>query len=320
MQMPRHVVTCALIALLSIGSAWAGEVEDALERARQANTKADFATAAAIYRRLADDGNPKGMMFLGLMHAAGRGVARNPALACDYYQRAADKNLSLAQHLLGDCFYNGDGRALDYSQSKAWYERAAETGDVKADCALGNQYIEARGVPRDLERGMALCRKGADAGDADAQADLASRYLGQSDPQAHAQAFDLLTKAAAQGHANAALDLGLMYWNGDSTAKDRALAAQHFLMAWKGRNSRAPFLLGQYYFTQAADLESRQIKQGPGVQAMYWFSIAYKVDPNPENRTQALKFAQNLHAIAPGLNDALNAWLKTSNEPPPLIE
>lgn len=316
----RDVIRGAVLAFLFLGSASAGEVEDLLEQARQAKAAGNDAGAVAAYRRLAEQGRPEGMMFLGLMHAAGRGVARDPTQACDDYEQAAHQALPLAQHLLGDCYFHGTGRPLDYAQSMAWYQRAAEAGDVKALCALGNQYLRGLGVPRDQERGLALCRKGAEAGDADAQSDLASAYLAQTDPQAHAQAFALLTSAAAQGQANAAFNLGLMYWNGDSTAKDRPLATRHFRTAWKGGNPRAPFMLGQYYFTQTFDSERRQIRPAPGVQALYWLSLAYKADPDPRNRTQALTLAQNLDALAPGLNDRLNAWLKTSDEPPPLTE
>jgi uncharacterized protein len=310
----RHV---AALILLWPAAVKAGETEEALERARRANAEKDYATALTIYQRLAQDGEPQGMMSLGLMYQAGIGVERDVVRACDFYQKAAEKGLALAQHLLGDCYFQGGGRPLDYSQSKAWYEKAASGGDVKASCALGNLYMDGRGVPRDMERGMALCRKGAEAGDADAQADLAARYLSQNSPEAHAQAFDLLTKAVAQGHANAALDLGKMYWNGDSTGKNREAAVRFFLMAWKGpRGSEVPFLIGQYYFTQALDRERQQISKGPGLQAMYWLSMAYKVDPNADNRAQSMKLAQMLHGLAPNLTDALKEWLKKSNEPP----
>lgn len=313
----RDIMRGAVIALLSLGSASAGEDEDS---AKQNNLRGDHAGAVAIYRSLADQGKPEALVYLGLIHAAGKGVTRNPTLACDYYEQAARKNHPPALHLVGDCYFHGDGRPRDYAQSRVWYERAEEAGDVKAHCALGNQYMRGLGVPRDLERGMALCRKGAEAGDADAQSDLASAYLAQTDLQAHEQAFALLTSAAAQGHANASLNLGLMYWNGDGTARDRPLAIRHFRAAWKGGNPRAPFMLGQYYFSQTFDSERRQVRQAPGVQALYWLSLAYKADPNPQNRTQALKLAQNLDALAPWLNDALNVWLKTSDEPPPLTE
>jgi hypothetical protein len=310
----------AALLLLWPAAAKAGETEDALERAKQANAARDYATALTIYQRLAQDGKPQGMMSLGLMYHAGIGVERNLVRACDLYQEAAEKGLALAQHLLGDCFFHGDGRSQDYSQSKLWYEKAASAGDIKASCALGNQYTFGLGVQRDAERGMALCRKGADIGDPDAQADLAARYLSQNTPEAHAQAFDLLTKAVAQGHANAALDLGKMYWNGDSTAKNRQTAVRLFLMSWKGRNPGAPFLIGQYYFTQAVDAEQRQIRKGPGLQAMYWLAIAQRIDPNTENRTQSTKLAQMLNGVAPNLMDALNEWLKQSSEPPPQTE
>ena len=313
----KHV---AALLLLSAVAARAGEIEDALERAKRANARKDYATALAIYQRLAQDGRPEAIMSLGLMYAIGAGVERNPDHACDLYQQAADKGLALSQHLLGDCFFHGNGRPRDYAKSKEWYEKAAAAGSVKANCALGNQYRLGMGVPRDLERGMALCRKAADAGDADAQADLAAAYLGQNTPEAHAQAFDLLTKAAAQGHSNAALNLGKMYWNGHGTEKNKEAAVRLLLIAWKGRTPEAPFLLGQYYFVRALDIERRHVRQGPGVQAMYWLSIAYKIDPNAENRTESLKLARMLNDVAPSLNDILDAWLKTSKEPPPLTE
>lgn len=111
-----------------------------------------------------------------------------------------------------------------------------------------------------------------------------------------------------------------MYRNGDTIPKDRAAAARLYRAAWKGRRPEAPFFLGRYYYTQALDAERRQIRQGPGVQAMYWLSIAYKIDPVPENRSEAMKLAQLLNNLDPGLNVSLNEWLETSKDPPPLNE
>lgn len=308
------------LLLLSAVAARADEAGDSLQRGRQAAHDGDYATAVAIYQRLAQDGQPEGLLSLGSMYALGAGVRRDPVRACDLYRQAADQGLAAAELLVGDCFANGTGRPRDYAEAKAWYEKAAAAGYPKALCALGTLYRDGLGVPRDTDRGMALCQRAADLGDADAQADLAAVYLAEQSPEAHAKAFALLTKAAAQGQANGAFNLGMMYWNGDSTAKNTDTAARYFVMAWKGGSQRAPYMLGQYYFMSSFDTGFHQIRPGPGVQAMYWLSIAEKIDPNADNRARSVKIARMLNGLAPGLGQALDAWLKTGRGPPPPTE
>ncbi len=320
---------CASILVMTMlaAPAWAGPVDDLAERARQANLRGDTVTALAIYGRLADDGRAEGMVALGQMYATGRGVGRNPIRACDYYQQAAERGLVLAQSLLAECYLQGHGRPQDYGQSRAWYERAALLGDQKAACAVGRFYMQGWGVDRDLDRGIALCDGAATVGDAQSQVDLGRAYLEKDRSQFQARAFDLFLNAARQGSADGALELGLMRWNGAATQADRSEAARCFLAAWEGRDARAPFLLGQYYFslvTTEAERERRKQEKklgrekSLGLQAMYWLSIAYKLDPAPANQALSMRMVKQLDQIIPGLTDELDAWLRTNKTPPPI--
>ena len=73
----------------------------------------DYATAARIWRPVAERGNARAQYYLGAMYAYGKGVP------------------------------------LDHQKALAWYSRAAEQGDVASQYNLAQMYRTGRGAPRD---------------------------------------------------------------------------------------------------------------------------------------------------------------------------
>ena len=69
--------------------------------ARAARARGDHASEAKIYRRLAEDGDPRAQDNLGVLYERGLGVARSYSEAVKWYRMAADQNEANAQNKLG---------------------------------------------------------------------------------------------------------------------------------------------------------------------------------------------------------------------------
>jgi TPR repeat protein len=87
-------------------------------------------------------------------------------------------------------------------------------------------------VPQDKTQAARLFRQAAEQGFADAQINLGLCYEeGEGVPQDKAQAARLFRQAADQGNAMALYTLGVIYETGDGVPQDKAQAARLFLLA-----------------------------------------------------------------------------------------
>jgi uncharacterized protein len=313
-------LTAAAVSLFAGAAVHAASPEAELADAKRALGRGDLVAALNTYQSLADAGNPEGMRWLGIMHARGLAVRRNPQMGCDLFEKAANAGSSTAFHMVGDCFFNGDGRPIDYSQSAAWYERAIAAGDITANCALGNQYLDGNGVSRDIPRAVALCRIPADAGDANAQTDLARALLLDPSREAKSEAVALLLKAAAQKQHNAAYALGMMYASGENVPADSDAALRYMRIAADAGHRGAPLMIGLFYHLRAVEIGRVDPfpVQSVAMQALYWLGKAERGDPRPKARAEAAEKIAELSELFPDAVKALADWRKTESGPPPL--
>ncbi|MET0271863.1 MAG: tetratricopeptide repeat protein, partial [Phenylobacterium sp.] len=106
----RLAVVGAVLMLLASPVA-AGPLDDAAA----AFAGGDIATGIRLYRDLAEAGDAKAQLALGLIYDLGRGVPRDQAQAVGWYRRAAEQGDGDAQFNLGVMFYNGWGTPQDYA-------------------------------------------------------------------------------------------------------------------------------------------------------------------------------------------------------------
>lgn len=197
----------------------------------------DLALAADWYRKAAEQGDALAQDSLGYLYENGRGVPKDYAEAAAWYRKAADQGLAQAQADLGYMYEMGYGVPEDRDLALEWYRKAAAQGDEDAEEALwwleeeegagptdGTTSGEAAAtieegrkaiLAGDYDKALQLFRPLAEAGEAEAQVGMAFAYYdGLGVPQDHAQALAWFTKAAEQGHALAANNLGYMHRNG----------------------------------------------------------------------------------------------------------
>ena len=99
----RSVLTVVLLSMAGVADA--GPFEDGhkplactLERPVQ-----DYAEAAKLFRKAADQGNAGGQYCLGLMYANGQGVPQDYAEAVALYLKAADQGDAVLKTNLATC-------------------------------------------------------------------------------------------------------------------------------------------------------------------------------------------------------------------------
>jgi TPR repeat protein len=83
--------------------------------------------------------------------------------------------------------------------------------------------------------------------------------------------------------------LGKTYWNGDGVAKDNAVAATWWRMAYRAKHPEAAFLLGQEAFVRLMKNARSPQEVDPSTlqEAISLFDTAAKSDPSPTARAQA---------------------------------
>lgn len=106
--------------------------ESGFETGASAYRRGDYDNAFPIFRRLAEQGDPRAQTVLGLMYSYGEGVAVDHQEATRWYGRAADQGYSVAQYNLAMQFANGEGHALDKRQAIKWLALAAAAGHDRA--------------------------------------------------------------------------------------------------------------------------------------------------------------------------------------------
>ncbi|HVZ70122.1 MAG TPA: TetR family transcriptional regulator [Rhizomicrobium sp.] len=149
---------------------------------------------------LANGGNAKAAVLLGVKYLDGDGLARNDATAAQWLERAAKAGEPVAQYRLGTLYQRGVGVVQDETQALHWYEAAANQGNRKAMHNLGVFYAEGRGATQDYDKAASWFARAANMGYVDSQFDLAVLYeRGAGVPQSLGDAYKWYAIAAHNG-------------------------------------------------------------------------------------------------------------------------
>ena len=151
---------------------------------------------------LANKGDARAELVVGLKYLTGDGVAANDVQAAHWLERAAQHGNAVAQNHLGALYQNGRGVARDTAQAKHWYEMAAAQGDRHAMSNLAVLYAGATGADKDFAAAATWFQRSASLGYVDAQFNLAVLFeRGDGVPQSLLDAYRWYSIAAASGDA-----------------------------------------------------------------------------------------------------------------------
>ena len=147
------------------------------------------------------------------------------ATALKLFEAAAQKGDREAQHTLAFMYRDGKGTKRNDAKALAWYRRAAEQGYAPAEYNLGLMYAQGEGVKPDPAAAQRWFRRAADHGSVEAQVKLAEIAILE---EKFEEAFLWFSKAADQDDADAAFNVGSLYYVGRGVAKDEAKATEYY--------------------------------------------------------------------------------------------
>jgi hypothetical protein len=131
--------------------------------------RADYSSAVAIWRPLAEKGDADAEFNLAQAYRLGRGVPINLAAAKSWFERAANKGHVDAETTLGLLlFENGD-----QASGLKWLKAAAEQGEPRALLVYGTALFNGDSVAQDPILGYAYVSRAAAQGLAPAKDTLA---------------------------------------------------------------------------------------------------------------------------------------------------
>ena len=158
---------CMVAAVLVLGSASVSA--QSVRAGIEAWQRSDYPAAVAIWRPLAESGNPDAAFNLGQAYRLGRGVPMNLAAAQAWFDRAARKGHLDAQTTLGLLLFQ-NGNEIG---GLRWLKKAAEQGEPRALLIYGTALFNGDGVARDPVLGYAYVSRAAAQGLAAARDTLA---------------------------------------------------------------------------------------------------------------------------------------------------
>jgi TPR repeat protein len=260
----------------SPGSAAAPKFPPTLQAAADAAAKGDFAAAAALLKKEADEGNAEAAIGYADFLLNGRGVKADAAAAMAWLEKA---NTPAAQFLTAQILFAGaPGVPRDEDRAKFLLNAAAEAGDAGALARLGvlaEQEAHKADAASDRARIFTEARvyyeKAAAQNQPEALYALA-RFtddgLGGLEKDAVKATAGFL-KAAKAGSLAAGNEMGVRYREGVGIQSDRPAGLGWFLVAAEAGLPAAMANLGRCY--EIGDTVPRNYDQ-----AGFWYARAAK--------------------------------------------
>lgn len=240
--------------------------------------QADYAKALKYAQMAADEGDVRGMEWLGWMYYQGCGVDKDLDQTRYWAQQAADRESDVGYTLLGQLYYDEES----YIFAKIYLEKGAILGNNQARLLLADMYHEGKGVEKDTEKARALLQdaiadgsdeaklklsiynladnhndldavahdeQSAEGNDPAALFILSNRYeVGKGVEKDLNKSFSLCKRAADMGYAPAQYTVAMYYGRGQGTAKDDKEAFNYLLKSAKQDFDMAYGALANCYY------------------------------------------------------------------------
>jgi TPR repeat protein len=151
--MTRLLLIIMTAMMLSVGTAWAGPVEDG----RAAEAHGDLEAAAKWFRLAAEEGNVGAQEKLGSMYVDGRGVPRDYNEALKWYRLAVVQGGQYAAQYLGYMYSGGLGVPQDYVRAHMWFNLGARSGNAASVAARAS--LEQKMSPQQIAEAQKMARE-----------------------------------------------------------------------------------------------------------------------------------------------------------------
>jgi TPR repeat protein len=223
-------------------------VSDLMREAQRNLASQDFADAWPILQKVADDGDPMAMDYLGVLYQTGKGVPQDFNRAREWFQKAAEAGNLAGVTNLGAIYGNGEGTHEDYGKAFGCSLKGAEAGNTVAMTNLGLLLKNAPAGSKDSRKAYGWFQKAADCGQSIAMTNLGLLYeTGKGFPQDYTKARQWYRKAAGAGNAIAMTLLGLLQEDGKGGPQDYGEARRWYENAAGAGDKNAMNYLGLLY-------------------------------------------------------------------------
>jgi len=168
----------------------------------KAHQQFDSRTSLDRLTALANKGDARAELVIGLKYLKGDGTAVNEVQAAHWIALAAQAGNPVAENHLGALYQAGRGVTADPAQAMHWYDVAALQGDRHAMSNLAVLYASGEGAPKNLAEASRWFERSANLGFVDAQFNLAVLFeRGDGVPQSLLDAYKWYSIAANGGDA-----------------------------------------------------------------------------------------------------------------------
>lgn len=159
------------------------ELEQGLEAERAfERLESDPDGAFATLNRLAKDGSPNSMLYLGWAYQNGLGTPADSEIAANWFQRAYDFGVQEAADYLGHSLYYDGYQCLgtkptNYIDAFDHFSKAVKLGYAPAMLKLAEFYAKGLGVTKQPKEARHLYEKAAERGNLWGRRELAKQYI-----------------------------------------------------------------------------------------------------------------------------------------------
>jgi TPR repeat protein len=158
-------------------------------KGQSAYNSADYETAIAEWRQLAEDGHVKAQFGMGQLYSNGFGVAMNDAEALQWFSLAAEQGHADAMQSIAVMHANGWGVPQSDAEAFKWYGLAAENGVTAAQVAVARMLTDGYWEVQDNVRAYKWLNVAVELGDGSAAGkrdDLAGKMTADQISEANA--------------------------------------------------------------------------------------------------------------------------------------
>jgi TPR repeat protein len=196
-------IVIALIAALLLHPGGLAQTQSSDQVAKQ--------KVLADLKEMADAGDVKSQVQIGLAYLTGDGVHKDDAEAIKWLRKAADQDNPVAERYLAEMYFKGRGVTADNAEAAKWLRMAAEQGDAQSQHNLAVLYTEGLGVPRNVKEAANWMRKSAEQGLAAGEVGMGAIYEnGAGVPPDPVEAVKWYRLAVQQNDANAMNNLAFL--------------------------------------------------------------------------------------------------------------
>ncbi len=143
-KLSSYLICLVLLVLYS------SQIIAGIDEGIAAYNSGDHATAYNEFLPVAESGDKKAQLLLGLMYDNGLGIKQDYDQAAKWYRRAAEQGQPRAQFNLGLMYESGEGIESDQKLAISWVRKSAEQGYAEAQDKLAQYYEKGEYLEQDL--------------------------------------------------------------------------------------------------------------------------------------------------------------------------